>query len=103
MSRMPVTCTLGSRELRAQAARWRRLYAEAGIERTATDDGLRVRFRPAAERELRELVAVEAECCAWARWSVDARGEEVVLEIDAAGDRVAVIHGWLLAEEAVRS
>src|SRR5919204_5301008 len=94
----PVACTLGSAELRAQAERWKALYAAAGTERTVTEDGLRVRFRrdPAAEHELRDLVAVETECCAWANWNVEAVAAELVLEISSSGHGIPVIHSWFL-------
>jgi hypothetical protein len=75
------------------------LYADAGTARIETDGGLRVRFRtsPAAERELRALVAVEGECCAWADWRVEASEEELVLEVSSTGDGIPVIHDWFLA------
>jgi hypothetical protein len=96
-----IACTLGSDELGRPVERWKVLYADAGIARAATDEGVRVRFRrdPRVERELRELVAVEVECCAWAAWTVEA-GDELVLEIGSTGDGVAVIHGWFLDQAA---
>jgi hypothetical protein len=41
----------------------------AGVDRAATAEGVTLTFRAdeRVERELRELVAVENECCAWAR------------------------------------
>ena len=99
----PVACTLGSTELGTQVERWRKLYAEAGADRTVTDDGLRVGFRreAAVERELRELAAVEVRCCAWAGWAVEERGSELVLSVTSTGDGISVIHSWFLAEEPV--
>jgi hypothetical protein len=93
-----IACTLGSAELGTQAQRWRILYAEAGIRRTVTSDGLRVSFRPgsAVEDELRALVAIELECCGWAEWSIGANPGELTLEISSTGDGIAMIHGWLL-------
>ena len=91
----PVACTLGPNELRAQAARWQKLVAAAGTGRAPTDTGLLLRFRrdPSVEHELRELAAVEAECCAWARWTVEADADELVLAVSSTGYGVAVIHG----------
>ena len=99
----PVACTLGSNELGTQIERWNALYAEAGVERTVTDRGLRVRFRrdSAVERELRALVAVEVECCAWADWTVEAASDELSLDVSSTEDGLAVIHTWFLDEEPV--
>jgi hypothetical protein len=95
---VPVACTLRPGELATQGARWKALFAGAGTERTATNDGLCVAFRrdPAVERELRELVAVEIECCKWADWRIDARPRELVLDISATGDGIPVIQSWFL-------
>ena len=95
----PIACTLGSAELGAQVERWRTLYAVAGTERTPTDDGLRISFRrdAAVEAELRDLVAVETECCKWADWTVDADEAALVLRVNSTGDGVSVIRDWFLA------
>jgi hypothetical protein len=99
----PVACTLGSRRLATQVERWRKLYARAGTERVVTDEGLRICFRraPAVEHELRQLVAAEVDCCRWADWTVEAKTDELVLDISSTGDGIAVIHSWFLAEQPV--
>lgn len=91
-----VACSLGPADLRAQRERWRILYAEAATARIATQDGVRVCFPrdPAVEAELRALVAVEAECCTFAKWAVDAAGAELVLEVSASGEGIAVVQSW---------
>jgi hypothetical protein len=53
---IPIACTLGMADLSAQARRWQRLMARALTERSETEDGLRLTFRPEAEDELRALV-----------------------------------------------
>jgi hypothetical protein len=99
----PIACTLGSSALGTQIERWMKLYAGAGTERVETDDGLRVSFRsdPAVETELRDLVAIELECCAWADWSIQRAAEQLTLAISAKGDGVPVIHTWLLDQTPV--
>jgi hypothetical protein len=47
---IPIACTLGVADLSAQARRWQRLMARALTERSETADGLRLTFRPEAER-----------------------------------------------------
>jgi hypothetical protein len=98
MNDAPVACTLGASEHAAQAARWKAVYAGAGIERVPTVDGVRVSFRrdPAVERELRELVAVEVRCCRWADWRVETDSAAVALEVSSSGKGIAVIQGWFL-------
>ena len=98
MNDAPVACTLSASALATQAERWKTLYAGAGIERVPTDNGLRVTFRsdPAVERELRELVAVEVECCRWADWRVETGSGAVTLEVSSTGEGIAVIHGWFV-------
>jgi hypothetical protein len=48
------------------------LAARAGIDIVASDSGLRLICRAdnEVEQELRELAALERECCAFADWSV---------------------------------
>jgi hypothetical protein len=91
----PVACTLSAAGLASQAARWERLGARAMTERTETADGLRISFRPEphAEQELRELVAVENECCAWATWTVRSEAGQLVLDVRSAGEGVSTLHG----------
>jgi hypothetical protein len=91
----PVACSLTSADLAAQGDRWERLVATALTERAETADGLRLAFRagPESERELRALVAVETDCCAWAQWEVTAGNGQLVLRVRSAGDGVAVLHG----------
>ena len=88
-----IACTLGVTDLRAQARRWQRLMARALTERSETADGLRLTFRPDAEDELRALVAVETECCAWAAWTVEPADGAVVLDVRSADEGIATLHG----------
>jgi hypothetical protein len=92
---VPIACTLTTAALAAQASRWEQLAARAMTERTETAHGLRLAFRPepGVEEELRALVAVETECCAWADWIVEMRGGQIVLDIRAAGDGITTLHG----------
>lgn len=98
----PVACTLSAAGLATQAARWMRLGARAMTRRTETADGLRISFRPepGAEQELRELVAVENECCRWATWTVRADSRQLVLDVRSAGDGISTLHGMFAAPPA---
>ena len=87
-----IACTLGIADLAAQGRRWQRLMARALTGRAETADGLRLTFRPEAEDELRALVAVETECCAWAAWTVEPAAGAVVLDVRSADEGVATLH-----------
>lgn len=92
---LPVACTLTPDGLAARAGQWRAVIARAMTSRTQTADGLRLTFRagPGTEAELRGLAAAEAECCPWARWTVEAAGGQLVLIIRAASaDGAAALH-----------
>ena len=88
----PVACTLTASGLRGQIQRWQRLMARAMTERAETADGLRISFRHEAEDELRALVAVETECCAWATWTVAREAGTIVLDVRSAVEGVATLH-----------
>jgi hypothetical protein len=90
---MDVACTLGASDLKEQARRWTELRRRAEQRQAETPAGKRVYF--AAEdgvaEELGALVAVERECCAWASWTVERQGDDVVLEIASSGEGVPAI------------
>jgi hypothetical protein len=88
---VPIACALNSADLAAQARRWQRLITRALSTRTETADGMRLSFRVEVADELRALVAVEAECCRWASWTVTAGSAVVTLDVRApAGGSAAV-------------
>jgi len=89
---IPIACTLGVADLRAQGQRWQRLMARELTGRAETAGGLRLTFRPEAEDELRALVAVETGCCAWAAWTIEPAAGAVVLDVRSADEGVATLH-----------
>lgn len=94
-----IACTLSGAESGTQAQRWRRLVRDAGLGRAETADGLRIRFRdqPAAEQELRALVAVESACCGWARWAVHRADGELVMQVTSTPDGAAALKAMFSA------
>ena len=96
-----IACELSGNEFGTQAERWLRLGRAAGLGRTGTEDGVRIRFRdePAVERELRALAAVESDCCRWARWEVHRAGGELVLRVRSAQAGAAALHAMFGAGE----
>jgi hypothetical protein len=101
---VPVACTLTSAGLAAQAARWEGLMARAMTKRTETADGVRLAFRaePGTEEELRALVTVETECCAWAAWAVETNAGPTVLDVRSTGPGIAALHGMFRPDHAAR-
>jgi hypothetical protein len=92
-----VACTLGARDLAAQAGRWRELRSRAEISRAETQDGLSLAFRdaPDVETELRELVAFENDCCSWARWRVFHQDGTLVMQASSTAHGVDALHAML--------
>jgi len=100
---VPIACTLTPADLADQHRRWQQLMARALTGRTETPDGLRLSFRPEARDELRALAAVEAECCAWAAWTVEPAAGAVVLDVRAvAGGGATALH-LMFGEEAAQA
>jgi hypothetical protein len=76
---MTIACTLTSAELRARRARVA-VLAERFLR---SRDGHRFVFEPEAEPALRELVALEAECCPFLALGLRRTGD--ALELTVAG------------------
>jgi hypothetical protein len=85
---VPIACSLERDDLAERQVRWQQLGARAGAEVVSTECGLRLVFRrdPGVEVELRDLAALERECCAFADWTVSAADGSVVLEVSGASD-----------------
>jgi hypothetical protein len=81
-------CTLTPEELATRGARWRGLGPAAVAD---LKNGLQLSFPARAEAELRELIRLERDCCAFARWAVTRQGDRAVLEITAEADAVAAV------------
>ncbi|MBO0768691.1 MAG: hypothetical protein J2O48_08425 [Solirubrobacterales bacterium] len=93
----PVACELTPGDHRKQSQRWAGLVRDAGLSQERTPDGILLRFRadPAVERELEALVAVENECCGWARWQVRNDRDAVVMQASASGYGIQTLHQML--------
>lgn len=84
---------LTANDLKTQRERWIRVCGEAGTGRVETEDGLRLVFanNPGVADELRALVAVENECCSWARWTVSVEGDAVLMDARSGGEGSAIL------------
>lgn len=88
-----VACSLAPGDLAPRRERWLRLSEQALLEQTPTPAGMRLRFRSVdgAEHELRELAALERDCCSFATWSVTSDGADLILDVTADGEGVAAV------------
>jgi MerR family transcriptional regulator, copper efflux regulator len=81
----PIACSLAKGDLADRQERWHQLWQRAAVNAVTTSNGLRLLFRaePGVKEELHQLADLERDCCAFADWSVQVRGEEVVLDVTA--------------------
>jgi hypothetical protein len=88
-----IACTLGPADLTDRRARWRALAEQAFLERSETEQGVRLAFRAGegVEAELRELAALERECCSFAHFEVSSSRKQVVLDVSAPSEAVPAV------------
>ncbi len=93
----PIACSLQPDELSDRRAVWERLSQRALRERREIADGMQLVFaaHDGVEEELRELARLEGQCCSFADWKVHRRDEEVVLDVTAPAEAVAVVRALL--------
>jgi hypothetical protein len=86
---VPIVCTLPPAELNGRQADIALIAQNALLWRRPIEHGALLRFTADAdtERQLREIVAAEAECCAFL--SMDLRYADDALELEVTGPDVA--------------
>ncbi|MGH8925988.1 MAG: hypothetical protein ACREA0_22400 [bacterium] len=90
--RIPVACNLEQSEFGERRKEWLALGEDALLEKRNTETGLRLRFRPSAEKELVRLAAAERECCGFAEWTVSRADDgDLTLDVTAEGIGVAAV------------
>jgi hypothetical protein len=91
----PIACSLGQGDLAERQRRWHTLARNAILDIAPTGHGLRLRFRadPGVVAELRDLAALERDCCAFADWTVNSDADAHVMDIRANSPAaVATVH-----------
>jgi len=88
----PVVCSLGAADLRRRLAAIAAVGAESLIDRSTEGGRHRLRFHAdtGTRRRLQDIVAAEAECCAFLDLSLSEEGADLVLSIAAPADGQAV-------------
>ena len=97
MRELPLACSLDASGLAERQERWRAIGERALRDRSRAGDAARLTFAGSAgvEEELRELVRLEAECCAFLDMSLVADGDEVVLTIAGPPDAAPIVESFL--------
>jgi len=102
MADLPIACTLSPDGMTARLALIDTLAADGLLDRSSTEDGLRVRLRgtPDIERRARELIAAESECCAFLSFELGRHHDDLVLDISGPADARPVIEMFFAPEAA---
>ena len=88
--RIPIACTLTTKQAASQLDEWGVLRAKARrIDQI--EDGVRVTLPVDVEAEARDLAAREAQCCAFLTLDVQRRDDVVELTITGPADAASVI------------
>jgi len=90
-----VACSLTTADHKTQRERWLALGENFQVDRIETTDGVELRFQydQAVENELRELIAVESDCCSWAAWDVTRVEGTLVMAARSKGTGITTLHG----------
>jgi hypothetical protein len=93
-SPLPIACSLPHEQYAARSDQWNAVAAEALIEAGKTSSGAVQRYRASdrVERELKELIRLEGECCPFLGFDLKREKDEIVLEVtgpDQASDLLA--------------
>jgi hypothetical protein len=92
----PTACSLTRDDLTDRQRRWQALADRSIIDVAPSEQGLRLRFRPESgvEAELRDLTALERDCCSFATWTVHAVGEAIVIDVNGdSAESVTAVQG----------
>jgi hypothetical protein len=89
----PVACLLDGESYRTRIARMKALMEHALIARERGATAVRLRFRTDAgvEAHLKELIALEQECCPFLAFDLTQRPGEIVLTISGPESATALL------------
>jgi MerR family transcriptional regulator, copper efflux regulator len=96
MRGLPIACSLDASQMAERTERWQALAEHALISAEQTEGGVRQCYRGgvAIEAELRELVALEAECCPFLDLRVERAEAELRLEISGPPEAADIVAGF---------
>ena|ERR1700694_839833 len=85
----PIACSLSASSLGVREDEWRALLDASLARSERIERGVRITVQATASGELRRLIDLERDCCAWMEFQFDAP-ETVVITAPAAGVDVLV-------------
>jgi hypothetical protein len=90
---LPLACSLDAGALAERRGRWEAVSSRALADRSRVDGGVRLRYRaePGIADELRELVRLEGECCAFLSFSLHEEGGFVVLDVGGPPEAASLV------------
>jgi hypothetical protein len=90
---LPIACSLDAKGAAERRVEWARLIRETVHSQVETPTGVKLSFSagPDVEHRLQQLVELERECCAFARWTVTRERNEVVLRVDGQGEGATAV------------
>jgi hypothetical protein len=96
---LPVVCSLGAGDLAQRLSAIAEIGAESLIDRRANEGRHLLRFRsdPKTQRRLEDVIAAEAECCAFLDLSLEEDGDDLILSIAAPEAGQATADGFAAA------
>lgn len=91
----PIACTLPTlAAAKRQVEKWRAFDADYALDTELTDTSLTIRYtklRDSIDR-LRDLVAVERECCAFVDWSIEETHRDLRLVVTGTPFQLAALN-----------
>lgn len=82
----PIACTLGADDLKARLDRIAELARQHLLTQRQEGSALHLLYASAAAPELKEIVSLEQECCAFLKFELTERARVVELTITAPAD-----------------
>lgn len=92
----PIACSLEPGSARERMARWQALADRALQDSARTNDGAWQRYRsePSVERELDELVALEARCCPFLSFGLRRHAGGLELDVRGPADAAPILDAF---------
>lgn len=93
----PIACSLAGSAMGDRFQIWRELARRALLGRERHPEGLVLRYRrgPGVEDELRRLVALEADCCAFLTFDLAPQERQLRLTVTGPAEAAPMIReGW---------
>lgn len=92
---LPIACTLPTiAAAKRQVEKWHAFDADYALDTKRTDSTLTVHYTKIQDStdRLRELVAIEKDCCAFVDWSIDETGPDLRLIVTGTPFQLAALN-----------